>query len=100
MLQANRDWRLGVRIPSKPRLKKFGENLNVFRENRRNLDVVYDMISGQKKDYEAEKFSEVIIATADLCEECFGVTQAEVRKECTFSNLAHREVCSMPVDTN
>jgi hypothetical protein len=75
-------------IVTRSRLIKRGKMLNVLRENSRNLDSVYGMsTSSTSRSY--TDFSETIRMVAAHLGECFGTTQVALKREQTFSNLAH-----------
>ena len=48
-LQANREYKMGIKVVSPEKITKFSSMLNVLRENRRQLDNVYDTQKNNKK---------------------------------------------------
>jgi hypothetical protein len=83
-----------VLVPSIPRLHKLGGQLNVLRENHKNINNLYNTRKSLK-EYSVD-LDETIKAVADLLRECFGTTIAQVRMAKTYSDLAHREVMLKP----
>jgi len=83
-----------VLVPSIPRLHKLGGQLNVLRENHKNINSLYNTRKSLK-EYSVD-LDETIKAVADLLRECFGTTIAQVRMAKTYSDLAHREVMLKP----
>ena len=81
-------------VPSIPRLHKLGGQLNVLRENHKNINSLYNTRKSLK-EYSVD-LDETIKAVADLLRECFGTTIAQVRMAKTYSDLAHREVMLKP----
>ena len=81
-------------VPSIPRLHKLGGQLNVLRENHKNINNLYNTRKSLK-EYSVD-LDETIKAVADLLRECFGTTIAQVRMAKTYSDLAHREVMLKP----
>ena len=81
-------------VPSIPRLHKLGGQLNVLRENHKNINSLYNTRKSLK-EYSVD-LDKTIKAVADLLRECFGTTIAQVRMAKTYSDLAHREVMLKP----